>query len=193
MADEVFLPIPVAAMLVGNPDSELTEEARDQMAESMLLHMQDDMQAMAQWEIYRAEANTDDERTVQDLTVADVREICENLFRAVHAGHLPDPMGGQVVHGALPEGELTELDAELFNQIALGVSERLVESHFLSLDADGDPSVEPDFYVMLAGSLMNVAQNLKAMGCLAEGLQVDETIRIMMQMFALHLQVNRPL
>jgi hypothetical protein len=151
------LPQPLAVLAVGDPDSELDEEARNAIAESILHSLQNDPSAQEAWELARmASGDEAEERTVLDLTIDDIRGFCRDIFQAVQEGKLPDP---RQMQPSLPFG-MEETDQELFQEIAKEIPKRLVEGDFL----DSHDRPEADFYVLLTSMLHHAAGVIESDG-----------------------------
>lgn len=184
----------LACMAVGDPDSNLDEAAKNMVAASMLQNMQEDPEAAEQWELVRHQMNADDERTVHDFTVADVRHMCELIFQAIEAGAIPNPLSeieetlsGVLGLGApahtnwLPDHEPNKAEQDKWAGLADNMLDRLFAAGILGPDHD----VRADAYVAVHMLVTATAQRLDVFHYHAEAEHLRETAEILSRLFIL--------
>lgn len=194
--DPIFgVPLPLLAMAIGDPDSGLDEMGRNLAASSILKQLQADTAAAEAWELMRFQDNLPDERTLQDLSVSDVRRMCSEFYDNVQNGLMPDPASMIIVDGDSTGVDLDEQEQELFNSIAESTSERLRQVHYVhpSTDGSGLDEADADLYVLLVGLLTNSAEQLRNGGFEDDAQLLDAASIVALRLFSTHVRMTRKL
>lgn len=175
----------LVVMAVGDPESALDEATRDLLAEAMLEAMKGDPSSAEQWEIMRNEVGSDDERTVYDLTTADIREFCEKIYAAVDAGLMPNPfteLSSQMTASDsewLPDFEPTAQEVARVDELGERLPGRFAQIGL----AGADDTATPDFFVALASMCSSARDSLEQIGCSSEAQIMEAATGVAMRMF----------